>query len=282
MAEGNRSFTGETGFIFPGTAALVKKSGAGLITYRLHGAYLVNPRWSREVRKGPVWGEIVHQYTPEEISSMSKEEIAEIIDRDLYTDVFEDQKKLHYKYKAKAPAEDLETALFACPDCGSFASLVSKGSKLVCSKCGSTHVFNEEGFFEREDGSEPAFESILKWSRWQKQHLSEHLAKLPDGLPVRTDEGASLFFVHPLEGKQPVLTGKITLYKDRLEFVSEEDPDNKRIFPVSDIKELAVILINTMLFTAGEDYYEVRMPQKASALHYMISYFSLSGKEYKR
>ena len=282
MAEGNRSFPGETGYIFPGTAALVKKSGAGLITYRLHGAYLVNPRWSREVRKGPVWGEIVHQYTPEEISAMSKEEIAEVIDRDLYTDVFEDQKKLHYKYKAKAPAEDLETALFACPDCGSFASLVSKGSKLVCSNCGSTHVFNEEGFFEREDGSEPAFESILKWSRWQKQHLFEHLSQLPDGMPVRTDEGVSLYFVHPLEGKQPVLSGRMTLYKGRLEFVNAEDPDNKRIFPVSDIKELAVILINTMLFTAGEDYYEVRMPQKASALHYMISYFSLSGKEYKR
>ena len=282
MAEGNRSFTGETGFIFPGTAALVKKSGAGLITYRLHGAYLVNPRWSREVRKGPVWGEVVGQYTPEELKAMSKEEIAAVLDRDLYTDAFEDQKEKHYTYKSKAPAEDLETALFACPDCGSFSSLVSSGDRLVCSKCGSTHIFTEEGFFRREDGSSPAFDTILDWSRWQKEHLYEHIRDLPEDVPVRTDEGASLYFVHPLEGKQHILSGSIALYKDRLEFTAADDPDIKRTFMVSDIRELAVILINTMLFTAGDEYYEVHLPQKASALHYMISYFDLSGKEYKR
>ena len=79
MAEGNRSFSGETGFISPNTASLARKSGAGLITYRLHGGYLVNPRWSKEVRKGPVWGEVTGQYTHEELSAMNDAQIAEII-----------------------------------------------------------------------------------------------------------------------------------------------------------------------------------------------------------
>ena len=45
---------------------------------------------------------------------------------------------------------------------------------------------------------------------------------------------------------------------------------------------MAVILINTILFTAGDDYYEVRLGKKASALHYLISYYYLNGKEYKQ
>ncbi len=282
MAEGNRSFSGETGFISPNTAALARKSGAGLITYRLHGGYLVNPRWSKEVRKGPVWGEVAGQYTHEELAAMTDAQIADIINRDLYVDAFADQQEKHYEYKAKAPAEDLETALFACPDCGGFACLESSGDKLVCKNCSSTHVFGENGLFTRPDGNDPAFETVLDWSNWQKQHLEEYIKNLEDGGLVRSDDDAELYFVHPLEGKQLAVKGRISLYKDRLEFTDTEDPRKTKSFPINDIRSLAVILINTILFTAGDDYYEVRLPRKSSALHYMISYFTLSGKEYKR
>lgn len=282
MAEGNRSFSGETGFISPNTAALARKSGAGLITYRLHGGYLVNPRWSKEVRKGPVWGEVTGQYTPEELSAMTDEQIAELINRDLYVDAFADQKEKHYKYKAKAPAEDLETALFACPDCGAFDCLESSGDKLVCRECGSTHIFNAEGSFERPDGTKPAFSNTLEWSNWQKDHLQEHISQLKDGQLVRTDEGAQLYYVHPLEGKQLAAEGRVSLYKDRLEFEDAGDPSKNKSFRIDDISSLAVILINTVLFTAGENYYELRLSRKSSALHYMISYYFLKGKEYKR
>ena len=88
--------------------------------------------------------------------------------------------------------------------------------------------------------------------------------------------------MHPLEGKQLVCEGRVSLYKDRLEFTDANDPEKNRSFAVKDIRSLAVILINTVLFTAGDDYYEIRLPGKSSALHYMISYFTLSGKEYKR
>ena len=282
MAEGNRSFSGETGFISPNTASLAKKCGAGLITYRLHGGYLVNPRWSREVRKGPVWGEVVGQYTHDELAAMTDAQIADIINRDLYVDAFADQEEKHYDYKAKAPAEDLETALFACPDCGGFACLESSGDRLVCKNCGSTHIFNQQGLFERPDGSAPAFSNTLEWSNWQKKHLEEHIAQLKDGELVRQDDDAKLFFVHPLEGKQLVCEGRVSLYKDRLEFTDAADPEKNRSFDIGDIRSLAVILINTVLFTAGDDYYEIRLPGKASALHYMIGYYTLSGKEYKR
>ena len=295
MAEGNRSFSGETGFISPNTAALARKCGAGLITYRLHGAYFVNPRWSREVRKGPVWGEVAGQYTHEELMAMTVEEVTDIINRDLYVDAYEDQKGRDYSYTAKAPAEDLETALYSCPDCGGFACLESKGDRLVCKNCGSTHVYTPQGSLVKlaEDGS-PApdndqdFRTILSWSNWQKKHLHDYINELPAGSLVRTDNDIKLYYVHPLEGKQLALEGSAALYKDRFEFNGKAPLEDgtfaeKTIrFDLKDIESLAVILINTMLFTAKNDYYELHLPQKGSALHYMISYYFLSGKDYKR
>ena len=66
--EGNRSWDGETEYISPRTAALVKDTGVALLTYRLTGGYLLKPRWADHKRRGPMRGELVHEYTPEEIS----------------------------------------------------------------------------------------------------------------------------------------------------------------------------------------------------------------------
>ena len=167
MAEGNRSFSGQTGYISPATAKLARTCGAGLITFRIHGGYFVNPRWSREVRKGPVWGETVGQYTHEELMAMTDEQVYELLNRDLLVDAYKDQEEKHYTYRAKAPAEDLETMLFMCPDCGASASLSCSGKELVCKECGSTHTFTEEGYFVRPDGSAPAFKTIEEWYNWQ-------------------------------------------------------------------------------------------------------------------
>ena len=280
MADGNRSFSGETGYISPATAALVKECGAGLATFRLHGGYFVNPRWSRETRKGRIWGEIAAYYTAEQIAAMSEDEVYSILCCDLYVNAYEDQKEKNYSYRSKAPAETLETALFACPACKSFASLKSNADRLICESCGRELKFTDKGYFVSEEGSKPEFEDILSWSEWQKDLLKKHIENLSEGDLIRSDEGAGLYLVHPQEGKVLLAEGRIALYKDRLVFTS--GGKTVRSFPAESIKSLAVILVNTMLFTAEDGYYEVKLPKRASALHYMISYYYINGKEYKR
>ena len=280
MADGNRSFSGETGYISPATADLVKECGAGLATYRLHGGYFVNPRWSHSTRKGRLWGEIVAYYTAEQLAEMSRDEVYDILCRDLYVNAYADQKEKNYSYKSKSPAETLETALFSCPECGAFSCLKSSGDKLVCESCGTELTFSDKGYFTRTDGKDAKYTDILSWSEWQKQHLKEHIEQLGPSDLIRADEDAKLFLVHPKEGKVLQMEGNIALYKDRLEF---KDSDGAvKVFSAKSIKSLAVILVNTMLFTAEEGYFEVKLPPRASALHYMISYYYINGKEYKR
>ena len=108
--EGNRSWDGETEYISPRTAALVKDTGVALLTYRLTGGYLLRPRWADHKRRGPMRGELVHEYTPEELAGMTVEEVYAAICRDLRVNAYEEQAASGALYRGKALAEGLQYA----------------------------------------------------------------------------------------------------------------------------------------------------------------------------
>ena len=279
MAEGNRSFSGETGFISPATAKLVKESNAGLITFALHGGYLMNPRWSNEVRKGPIKGEVVNEYTVSELERMSEEDVYAAICSDLYVNAYEDQARDPHKYKCKHPAEHLETALFLCPECNSFSTLESKDDKFYCRECGMKLRFNDFGYFESLTDTPARFSTVLEWDKWQQKYLHEYLPERKGDVetPLFSDEGIHLVSIQAEKGTTPVVTGTLSLYGDRMEIVGE----GKTVtFPLTDIKKLSITLTDTMLFTAGDGYYQIKGENHYSALKYLISWRLLIGKEY--
>lgn len=273
MAEGNRSFSGETGWISPRTAELAKQSGAGLITYRIHGGYFINPRWSTEKRRGKYSGEVVREYSPEMLNEMSCEELAEAIRQDLYVNAYDDQKLMPQRYRCKNPAEHLETALFTCPDCKSFSSLHSKGSRFYCDSCGLDLILNDYGYFESDKGK-PEFDTILDWFNWQLEYLREYLPEESGHADflLFSDDGIRL---NEICGKasSPVDSGKMSMFTDKLRVGSTE-------IHLSDIEKISIVLVDTILFTANGKYYEIKSEKPYSALKYLISSRLLSGKEY--
>jgi len=140
FAEGNRSFNGVTCPIFPATGKLAKLGGATLVTYKTVGGYLSSPRWSRKLRRGKMRGQIVGVYPPEKLKSMTPDEINACIARDLYEDAYARQEGDMVRFKGRAKAEHLETALFVCPKCGKPAvvKIVFQGDSKhrACKKCG--------------------------------------------------------------------------------------------------------------------------------------------------
>lgn len=98
FAEGNRSFSGETGEIHPATGKLIKKSGVTLITFRLDGGYFTSPRWSKTLRRGKMSGRMVKEYSPEELKSMTSDEVIQAIRNDLYVNAYEEQEKNPVSY----------------------------------------------------------------------------------------------------------------------------------------------------------------------------------------
>ncbi len=277
MVEGNRSFTGETGWISPRNAQLVRQSGVGLLTMAIHGCYFVNPRWSKEVRRGPSSGGVVREYTPAEISRMTDEELTAAIRGDLHVDAYADQQRNPRRYRAKKPAETLETALFLCPDCGAVSTLCSEGDRLRCTGCGMELVFTDYGYFQRPDGTDPEYRTVRDWDRWQQEALRKLIGEAKENAPLFADRGLRLGRVEPGKGTTPLLTGTLTLYPEKLVI---SDGEKTEVFPIGEIQKLSVVLMDTILFTTPSGYFELKRGSAYNAVKYLAAVRLLQGKAF--
>ena len=60
--EGNRTWNGRSLPIHPTTAKLLRSAGVPVLTYRIEGGYLTDPRWSHSLRRGRLRGGVVNVY----------------------------------------------------------------------------------------------------------------------------------------------------------------------------------------------------------------------------
>jgi 1-acyl-sn-glycerol-3-phosphate acyltransferase len=275
FAEGNRSFSGKTGEVDESTGKLVRLSGAALITYRLRGGYFLAPRWSRKMRKGPVWGEPVGFYSPEELKSMQAAEITALIRRDIHEDAYETMGENPRPYRGKGLAEDLETALYLCPRCGGIGTLVSRGDTLRCG-CGLAVRYDEYGALRpvspeggpSGEGVE-IFNSVRDWWFWQYRAMEGIAAAAGDG-PVCSDEGEKLFEVRAGLGIRFLEQGSLSLGREGLRC-------GRVHFPLEAIPKLALTGQRTLVFASGEKRYELKNDKPRSAAKYQRVFELLAG-----
>lgn len=258
--EGNRSFNGLTGEITQATASLVKLAKCSLITYRIEGGYFKHPRWARKGRRGPVYGQEVGRYTPEELSQMSVDEVLRLIRSDLHEDAYARQAEHPAPYKGKRLAESIETALYLCPKCGGIGTLHSQDDRFACA-CGLDMRFTELGMLEGVSGGEAPFATVTAWDLWQ-QGETEKLVTGAASCVITEDEQLSLYRIQPGERDELIETGKLSISRGGLMCGSF-------LFPLEDISDLAIIAINTLVFELRNgSYFEIRSKGAYSALKY--------------
>ncbi len=263
--EGNKSWSGETGYIPPRTAKLVKSSGAGLVTYRLDGDYMKSPRWARHPRKGPVFGTFVRELTPEELEKLSEQEVYEIICKDLQTDAYAFQREKHIKYEGKNLAEGLELAAFLCPCCKKFDTIKTKGNTVFCD-CGMKATLDEEGFFH---SNTLPFKDLLAWSRWQKGYLFEHFGEYKWKITIDT----GLCF--KINGKTISDNATAVFYPDRVEIGEEKII----VFPLKDIEKMGAFRTTRVYFTCADGtYVELFKEGGVSGVKYFTLWRIFSGR----
>ena len=268
FAEGNRSFNGETFSILPSTGKLVKRSGAALVTYVLRGNYLTTPRWGAGIRRGRITGELAGVYSKEQVAAMSDVEINELIVKDLYVNAFDDQKRLNVRYKGKKNngAEWIEIALFICPDCGGIGTIKSEGDRFRCG-CGLDMRYTEYGWLETASDKPASFDSVLEWDRWQTDRLYQILAEPAEsGEAVFSDGGQTLYEIGADYTMTEVAAGRLSFYRDRLEFAGETGGMTFEFDRVGDI-EITGKMTLTLSMDDGR-LYEIRSAFPRSAAKY--------------
>jgi len=266
FAEGSCTWNGETCPLPSATGKLIKKSGVGLVTYRLEGGYLARPRWSVERRRGPITGHCVHVYSAADLEAMTLDEITEAIRGDLYYNACADGRP-SVPYHSKSPAEHLELALAVCPACHGLSTLHSHGDEVFCS-CGLRVKYTDYGRFLLPSGNAFMFKTVLDWDIWQKQYLAEHSEELAQSKSVLVfDNDVQLIRFEPAGKSETIITGTLKLFSDRLVVSGQKEIT----FPLADITDIAASKNSRLsISTRDNEFYEFRSKNLFSALKYIL------------
>ena len=273
FAEGNRSYNGVTGPIFPATGKLAKATGASLVTYRFEGGYLTTPRWSRTTRKGHMRGYVVNVYSPEQLKQMTPEEVNEHIREDIMEDAFERQLIKPYLYKGKDLAKGLENAIYFCPACGQTGKLHSTGDVFHCD-CGMRVRFTPTGFFDKVDPSdpEPAFKTVRDWDYWQNKRILEYAESLGDDEIAYCDEGVKLIAVEAGHKDSVLEIAKLSISKYALRV-------GEHTFPLDRVSSMGLVGVYKMLFSMDGNSYELRAAKTPYCGRKYFTFYELLKKQ---
>ncbi len=244
--EGHRSADGCSMHVDESIGKLVQKSGCSLITFRIVGGYMAEPRWTSNVRKGEITGGVVGVYSPEELKQMTSEEVCDIVNRDIYEDAYARQAKDPKPYKGKNLAEGMENHLFLCPNCKRVGTLKTSGDTFSCD-CGMHGTYDEYAMLS---GDKLSFTTVRDWTVWQKEAFLA-MSDETDGELAR-DTDVTLYRIDIRKHESTVVT------------VGDEWANNKELhigeltFPFSSIYDTALMnLGNTLYFQTKGGYYEL-------------------------
>ena len=248
--EARYSPCGTTSFLPDSLGKLVKMNKVPVVAVVHHGNHLYAPFWNYKFkRKVPMHTTFTQILTPEQIASMTVDEINVAIREALQYDDYRYQKEQGIRITEPYRAEGLHQVLYQCPHCKEEFQMDTKGSEIFCKACGKRWNWREDGYLEALEG-ETEFDHIPDWFNWQRQQVSAEI-----------DRGEYAF-------------------EDEVEVFSL--PRTDRYIPLGKAK-----LSHDMEkgFTLeghyrGEDYYINRRPDQTHSLHVEYQFAPLKRKNY--
>ena len=267
---GNRSFFGDESTIIPGIGKLAKKFNVPLVLVQMRGGYHTLPRWKKKPNKGKMRAAVSRVVQPEEMAAMSAAEVDEIILRELAFNDFEYNRTAQIAFRGRHKAEYLESALFYCPECSSMTGLRSEGSVFFCRDCGAKVEIDKNGFFVKIEKADRIPETILEWSVKQLDFIKRFDFSGFTDKPVFTDENVTLARAERARKEDPLGTGAIALYGDRVVVCGHE-------FLLAETT-MAIIGVRKMTIFGRDGVYAVTAPYRLNFVKYMICGYHLRNK----
>jgi len=254
--EGNRTFHGRTVYMNPSIASMAKKLALPIAFFRIEGGYGVQPRWSDVVRGGSMRCRISRVMEPEEFAGMTKDELAGVIEQELYVD----EGKRTGEYPHPRNAEFLERAMYVCPWCG-LTTFESHGDIIRCTKCGREirHLATKE---LKGIGFEFPHRFVADWYDWQNEYIcNTDLSALTEA-PVY-EETVQVSRVHVYKYKELLKKeATLRLYGDRITLDGRE-------FHFDTLSAVVVLGKNKVNLYEGNEVLQLKGSKRFNALKYV-------------
>lgn len=262
--EGNRTYSGETCYIRPSVASLIKALKLPVAFFIIQGGYGVEPRWSSIKRKGKMTCGVTRVLEYDEYKDLSKEEIYTIVKNELYRNESNDGAT----FKSRKRAEKLERLIYVCPHCG-LAEFKSRKDMLTCKACGRKARYNEDKTFS----GDYTFNTVLEWYKYQEDYIRKaDLSNYVDK-PAFTDK-VRISRVIPYKKKVPIYKkATLSLYANRLEIKSKK---SGKTLPFESVTGATVLGRNKLNVIVDEVIYQIRGKKAFNAIKYMHLYYVFS------
>ncbi len=253
--EGNRTYSGKTGYIKPSIVKFIKKIGLPIAIFRIEGGYGAAPRWSDDVRKGKMKAYVHSVIEPEQYQNMSNDELYKLICDGLYID----ESCTGNEFYSKRNAEYLERLLYVCPECN-LTEFVSKNDTVTCKNCGLTARYLPNKQFENNF----PFANVLEWYNYQCDFVNSIDVTKECDCPVYIEK-ADLWKVNLYKNKKLIKQDcDIYLYHDKIVF--------NDICAAFDDIAVTVLGRNKLNIYIDNDVYQFKGQKGFNALKYVNFY----------
>jgi 1-acyl-sn-glycerol-3-phosphate acyltransferase len=259
--EGNRNYSGRLNHVDKSIVKLIKLLKVPVVLYTIKGGFGVNPRFSKVLRKGRMYGEINRIITAEEVRDYPEAELYDIIVQGLDVNDLD----LKQKYRTKARAENLESVFYVCPVCKHLQSLYSKGHYLYCRDCGLKVEYTEELTF-KTDNEHFSFHSVNDYYRFQEDFIRH---SHPEEISF-TDDNILLREIIKNKRRIDLLRGSLRINPVSLVAYSQE---GRMEIYLDDIISMAIIYHNTLVINLKHQTFQISGEAEFNALKY-LHYFN--------
>ncbi len=211
----------EASYSFDGTATplprhmgvFLKRMKVPVVMITTYGSFARDPLYNnlqkRDVKVSAVMECLM---TPEEIKTMSLDEIDAKLDEAFSFDYFKWQEENHIVIDEPYRADSLNRILYKCACCGKEGQMEGKGTVLKCKACGKEYEMDELGRLKAKDG-ETEFSHIPDWYAWERKCVAEDIENGSYSLDTDVEIGLMVDF------KAIYMVGEGKLHHDAKGFV---------------------------------------------------------------
>ena len=231
--EGMSSISGSNQPVALGSGKFIKHFGLPVYMCKISGGYLTNTKYNLEERPGRVDVTIDKLFTPEELETLSAEELEKTLNEKLYHDDYEWNKTARVKFRSRDGfANNMEDLLYRCPRCGKEFTMKGVKNEIYCENCGNGATINEYYDLIPFDDKCVIPETPKLWFDEERRVVKEEVKK-DDFCLEEEVELAVLPEFKPIKNKETgVLVGKgtLTLTRKGLAFSGDKNGEKFEFF----------------------------------------------------
>lgn len=179
MPEGMSSITGMAQPVMPGGGALIKRLGVNVYYTKISGGYLANTKHYLKQRNGRTEVTVDRMFTPEELATLSVEQIEDRMNELLAHDdyIWNKEKQVEFKDKGDGMAYALDTLLYMCPKCGAMHKMECSGDTIRCTACGNTISIDSRFNINAVGEDSVCPELVTDWTIMERRKAAEEVRR---------------------------------------------------------------------------------------------------------